>query len=57
MRSVNDNNRYYCHRKLKELSISVKKKQIEVDYKKLQSNKYIERLRDFYGYTVQLFIS
>lgn len=56
MKTVNKNNRYYCHRKLKSGRLNVRKRTIYIQYRQFEDSgldKYAERLRDTYNYSIQ----
>lgn len=50
----NNNNRYYCHRKLSLGYVCAKKKTIYIPFNIAFDCVYGLRLRDVYGYNVQL---
>lgn len=57
MKAVNNNNRYYCHRKLETGELVVKQRTIQLQHDQSRFlDKYARRLRDVYGYAIQLTI-
>lgn len=57
-RKVYNSRRYYLHRKLKELGVErINQKIINLPHNSdLFDNKYVIRLRDDFGYSIQTFI-
>lgn len=47
------NNRYYCHRRLRNGKLIVRSRTIEIPYTENWVCKYGRRLRDVYGYSIQ----
>jgi len=57
MKTINKNNKYYCHRRLRTGKLCAKKKTIYLPASKHdQIDKYAHRLRSVYGYAIQLII-
>ena len=54
---VSKNNRYYCHRKLSIGYVVAASKTIYIPFNADIKCKYAKRLRDVYGYSVQLQIT
>lgn len=54
---VNNNNRYYCHRRMRTGKLLAKKKTIYLSASQHeQIDKYAHRLKSVYGYAIQLII-
>lgn len=53
---TNKNNRYYCHRRNQTGRLIVRERRIEIPYTENKLCKYAERLRDVYGYSIQIII-
>lgn len=55
MKAINNNNRYYCHRRQKTGKLIPRQRVVFLNYsEKEQIDKYAQRLRDVYGYSIQL---
>lgn len=50
------NNRYYYHRRNQTGRLIVRERRIEIAYTENKLCKYAERLRDVYGYSIQITI-
>lgn len=53
MRKLNQNNRYYCHRRTKTGEVHPRKKTIFLDFDQ-EPDKYARRLLQKYNYSIQL---
>lgn len=57
MKAINNNNRYYCHRRLRTGKVVAKKKTIYLPVSQHERiDKYAARLKNVYGYSIQLII-
>ena len=57
MKTINNNNRYYCHRRMRTGKLLAKKKTIYLPASQHeQIDRYADRLRNIYGYVIQLTI-
>lgn len=50
------NNRYYCHRRNRTGVLKTREKTIEVPFNQDTLCKYSARLRDVYGYSIQMIL-